>query len=289
MARTARAATASTEAEETSATKERSSGVQSLERAFALLEEIGRHPEGIGLADLSKQVSLHNSTTFHLVKTLVSLGYARQSPETKRYHVGRMVYGLAASSMDEIELVNVATPILEALAETTGESTHLALRAGADVIIAARCSGPGAFQLSDRTRGARPAHATALGKVLLAALSPQQADKLISSREMTALTPKTITDPERFRAELERVRATQVAFDDCEFNIEVRCIAVPVQDYSGETVAAIGLSGPVWRLSFQALHDLTPKVAQAAKQLSDELGARNLGPRLVSAALASSR
>lgn len=284
MARAAQAAKAGAEDDDAPSTKERSSGVQSLERAFGLLEEIARHPEGIGLADLSKQVGLHNSTTFHLVKTLTSLGYARQSPETKRYHVGRMVYGLAASSMDEIELVNIATPILEALAEETGESTHLAVRAGADVIIAARCSGPGAFQLSDRTRGARPAHATALGKVLLAALTPAQADKLLSSRELTAMTPKTITDIDRFRVELERVRATQVAFDDCEFNLEVRCIAVPVHDYSGKTIAAIGLSGPVWRLSFQALHDLTPKVVQAAGQLSAELGARDLAPRLVSAA-----
>src|SRR5215475_7095606 len=63
-------------------------GVQSLGRAFAILEEVARHRDGIGLAELSKRVGLHNSTTFHLAKTMVALGYIRQERESKRYRVG---------------------------------------------------------------------------------------------------------------------------------------------------------------------------------------------------------
>ena len=85
-------------------------GVQSLGRAFAILEEVARHREGIGLADLSKLVGLHNSTTFHLAKTMVSLGYLRQEKDSKRYRVGRPLFALAAGALDEIEMVNVATP-----------------------------------------------------------------------------------------------------------------------------------------------------------------------------------
>src|SRR5882757_11031145 len=69
-------------------------GVQSLGRAFAILEEVARHREGIGLADLSKLVGLHNSTTFHLAKTMVSLGYIRQEKDSKRYRVGRPLFAL---------------------------------------------------------------------------------------------------------------------------------------------------------------------------------------------------
>ena len=87
-------------------------GVQSLGRAFAILEEVARHREGIGLAELSKLVGLHNSTTFHLAKTMVSLGYLRQEKDTKRYRVGRPLFALAASALDEIEMVNVATLFL---------------------------------------------------------------------------------------------------------------------------------------------------------------------------------
>ncbi|HSV22023.1 MAG TPA: helix-turn-helix domain-containing protein, partial [Xanthobacteraceae bacterium] len=90
-------------------------GVQSLGRAFAILEEVARHREGIGLADLSKLVGLHNSTTFHLAKTLVSLGYMRQEQDSKRYRVGRPLFVLAANALDEIEMVKLAMPVLEDL------------------------------------------------------------------------------------------------------------------------------------------------------------------------------
>ena len=134
------------------------SGIQSLGRAFAILEEVARHREGIALADLSKRVGLHNSTAFHLVKTMVSLGYIRQEKDTKRYRVGRPLFALAASSLDEIEMVNVATPVLEDLSLETGESSHFAVRMGDSVVVIARTSGPGAFQLTDRVGVVRPAH-----------------------------------------------------------------------------------------------------------------------------------
>src|SRR5882757_5602206 len=125
-------------------------GIQSLGRAFALLEEVARHREGIGLAELSKLVGLHNSTTFHLAKTMVTLGYLRQERDSKRYRVGRPLFALAASALDEIEMVNLATPILEDLSRETGESGHFAVRMGDSVIVIARTSGAGAFQLTDR-------------------------------------------------------------------------------------------------------------------------------------------
>src|SRR6202140_5645342 len=149
-------------------------GVQSLGRAFAILEQVARHREGIGLAELSKLVGLHNSTTFHLAKTMVSLGYIRQERDSKRYRVGRPLFALAAGSLDEIEMVNVATPILEDLSRETGESGHFAVRMGDAGVVIARPSGPGACQLTDRVGVVRPAHSTALGKVILAALRPDQ-------------------------------------------------------------------------------------------------------------------
>src|SRR5882757_1173256 len=81
-----------------------SSGVQSLVRAFGILEEIARHQNGINLADLSKAVGLHNSTAFHLVRTMATLGYVRQNADNKRYYVGNRVFGLAANCSTELEL-----------------------------------------------------------------------------------------------------------------------------------------------------------------------------------------
>ena len=250
-------------------------GVQSLGRAFAILEEVARNREGIGLAELSKRVGLHNSTTFHLVKTIVSLGYIRQDRETKRYRVGRPLFALAASSLDEIEMVSVATPILEDLSLKTGESAHFGVRMADAVVVIARTGGPGAFQLTDRVGVIRPANCTALGKVILAALRPDQLDRYIKRTELKVMTPKSIANPKTLLQEIENVRRSGMAFDDGEFDPEIRCVAVPVKDFTGQVVGALGISSPIWRVSMQALQTRGKIVQSAADRLSTEFGARS--------------
>jgi IclR family transcriptional regulator, KDG regulon repressor len=249
-------------------------GIQSLGRAFAILEEVARHRDGIGLAELSKRVGLHNSTTFHLVKTMVSLGYVRQEKDSKRYRVGRPLFALAASSLDEIEMVNVATPVLEDLARETGESSHFAVRMGDAIVVIARTSGPGAFQLTDRVGVVRPAHCTALGKIILASLSPDQLERFLQRVELKPSTEKSITDVETLLREIEEVRRSRIAFDDGEFNLEVRCVAVAVTDFTGRTVGTLGISGPIWRLSIQALQSRAKILRAAADRLSADFGAK---------------
>ena len=247
-------------------------GVQSLGRAFAILEEIARNRDGIGLAELSKRVGLHNSTTFHLVRTLVTLGYVRQMKDSKRYRIGRPLFALAANALDEIEMMTLATPLLEGLSRETGESAHFSVRMGDAVVVLARTSGPGAFQLADRVGVVRPAHCTALGKIMLAALAPEQFERYLARAELKARTPNTVTSAERLRREIAEVRRAGMAFDDGEFDTEVRCVALPVRDFSGQTIGALGISGPVWRLSIETLQKRARLVRAAADKLSAEFG-----------------
>ena len=247
-------------------------GVQSIERAFAIAEEIARNREGISLAELSKRVGLHNSTTFHLVKTMVQLGYVSQLADTRKYRIGRRMFTLAAGALDEIELVSVATPILEKLTAATGEYSHFAIRSGEQIVVVAKTAGTGIFQMVDRTGAVRPAHATALGKVLLAALSPSQLERYLATCELHKFTAKTIVEREALLREIEEVRRKGLAFDDGEFDAEARCVAVPVRDFTGRVAGAIGMSGPMWRLSLQALQEKSKYVREAAVELSAELG-----------------
>ena len=247
-------------------------GIQSLARAFSILEVVAHEREGMGLADISRRVRLHNSTTFHLVKTLTTLGYLRQIKETKRYRIGRPLFALAAGALDEIEMVSLANPVLQDLARESGESCYFAVRMGYSVVVIARTPGPGAFQLTDRIGVVRPAHCTALGKVLLAALPLDQLEIFLHEAELPAMTPKTIVDKKALRRELEEVRRARLAYDDGEFDAEVRCIAVPVRDFTGAVVGAIGLSGPIWRLSMQALQARARIVQAAAERLSADYG-----------------
>jgi DNA-binding IclR family transcriptional regulator len=251
-------------------------GVQSLGRAFAILEEVARNRDGIGLAELSKVVGLHNSTTFHLARTMVSLGYLRQEKDSKRYRIGRPLFALAASALDEIEMVNVATPVLEDLSRDTGESGHFGVRMGDAVVVIARTSGPGAFQLAERVGVVRPVHCTALGKIILASLRPDQLTRFLDRIELKPSTEKSISDLSVLQKEIEEIRRTGIAFDDAEFNPEVRCIAVPVMDFTGQVIGALGISGPIWRMSNQALQAHAKLVRAAANRLSTEFGAKSI-------------
>jgi DNA-binding IclR family transcriptional regulator len=247
-------------------------GIQSLARAFSILEEIARNRDGISLAELSKRVGLHNSTAFHLLKTMVSLGYIRQIPDGKRYRIGRPLFALAASALDETEMVSLGMPVLEELSRETGEAGHFAVRMGDAVVVIARTTGPGAFQLADRVGVVRPAHCTALGKVILAALRPDQLDRFLERTELVPSTAKSITEVETLKRNIDQVRLTGLAYDDGEFNSEVRCIAVPVKNFTGQVIGAIGISGPIWRLTIQALQGRAATVQAAADRLSAEFG-----------------
>jgi len=182
------------------------------------------------------------------------------------------MFTLAAGAMDEIELVSVATPILEKLTGATGEYSHFAIRSGEQIVVVAKTAGTGIFQMVDRTGAVRPAHATALGKVLLAALSPSQLERYLASCELHKFTAKTISEKDALLREIEEVRRKGLAFDDGEFDPEARCVAVPVRDFTGRVAGAIGMSGPMWRLSLQALQEKSKYVREAAVELSAELG-----------------
>jgi DNA-binding IclR family transcriptional regulator len=249
-------------------------GIQSLERAFAILEQVARKQDGINLVDLSRAVGLHNSTTFHLVKTMVQLGYISQMRESKRYRIGSRLFTLAAGALEENSYLELATPVLEKLSRDTGEAAHFAIRSGNEIVLIARTAGSGMLQLSDRTGNTRPAHATALGKVLLAALPPQDLAQFLAGMEMRRYTAKTIVGREALLRELEEVRKRGIAFDDGEFDAELRCVAVPVYDFAGRVAGAIGISGPIWRLSLQALQDTARQARVSAAELSTGLGFR---------------
>ena len=246
--------------------------IQSLSRAMAILQAIAHRREGIGLSELSKAVDLHSSTTFHLVKSLVALGCARQDEVSKRYHVGPMLFGIAAAALDEVELARTAESFLDELAMKTGETSHLAIRTGHEIVVIARKEAASPFRISERTGVPRPAHATALGKVLMAAMPARNRKVMLQSLPLPALTPKTITERRRLERELTRVAEQGIGYDDGEFHPEVRCMAVPVMGFPGIVVGAIGISAPIYRLSLDDLQAQAGLLHGIADDLSAALG-----------------
>ncbi|MBI3530114.1 MAG: IclR family transcriptional regulator [Betaproteobacteria bacterium] len=247
--------------------------VQSLERAFSILESIAGSNQPLSLADLSRATGLHTSTTFHLIKTLIVLGYVIQD-EARRYRIGPRLFMQAAGAFNEVELVNLAMPHLKRLAEETGETTHLAVRADAGIAVIAKVDARSSIRSSERVGIVRPAYCTAIGKVLLSALPKEDLDAYLRSGPYEAYTPKTITTPAALREEIKRVAAAGTAYDDAEFNHELRCIAAPVRNFTQQTIAAFGISGPVWRVTLKDMQRLSTRVASIADDLSRDLGYR---------------
>lgn len=250
----------------------KSGGIQSIERAVAILDAVANHPDGISLTELSAHLGLHNSTVFHLVKTLAKLDIVEQVPDTKRYRVGGRLFMLAAGALNESALLSLATPVLERLSRQTGEAAHFAARSQHEIVLIAKTAATGLLQLSSRNGATRPAHATAVGKVLFAEVPMDDLDELLDLLTMQPLTPSTITDRDIFRKELEQVRERGVAYDDRELDEDVKCIAMPVRDFAGRCAGAIGISGPAWRLAPASLRKKTEQLRKSATELSAQLG-----------------
>ena len=254
-------------------------GVQSVRRACMLLDQVAQTPHGLSLAALSRELKLHTSTTFHIAKTLVSIGYLRQDDLTKTYRIGSSVFALASAALDEVELVNAARPVLAELGTSTGETSYFGAMAGEKLVVLAKHDGTGAIRINDRIGNVRPLHCTALGKVMLAARSEDELDAYLESATLEIFTPRTLRTKERLRAEIDEVRRTGIAFDDGEVSDELRCAAAPVSDFSGRVVGTLGISGPSWRLSIQALHKNAAILKSAAERLSATLGTLRAAPR----------
>src|SRR5262245_35111491 len=246
--------------------------IQSLRRASAILDAVARRPGGLGLSQISAEVGLHSSTAFHLIQTLVSLGFLAQLPDSRRYRIGSRLFALAAGALDETSLLALATPVLERLSTETGYACHLAIRSKQDIVVIARTAATGLLQLAGHPGATRPAHATAIGKTLLAAMPSDELDRLLGSLPLPAFTPRTLTDAHALRREIEGIRRSGLACDDCELDRDVRCLAVPILDFAGRCAAAMGISGPAWRLTPVALERLAQQLRAAAAELSGLLG-----------------
>jgi len=246
--------------------------IQSLQRALGILEFVAKIGTGVSMAAVSRNIGLHPSTTYHLVHTLTALGYLAQDGTTREYRVGSKVFQLAASAWGEIQLVKISASFLAEAAQQTGETSHLAIFEHGEVIVVDKVEGSSPIRVSERVGYPRPAHCTAIGKALLASLMETELNAFLEKKELRPYTPRTIISRELLEQELARVRDQGYALDDEEFTQGVRCVAVPLCNFTGHVVAAIGVSGPVAQVSLGRVADLAVCMKSIAHRLSRQLG-----------------
>ncbi|MEU8826681.1 IclR family transcriptional regulator [Streptomyces sp. NPDC048636] len=243
-----------------------SGGVQSLERAFDLLERMADAGGEVGLSELSTSSGLPLPTIHRLMRTLVACGYVRQQPN-RRYALGPRLIRLGESSARL--LGTWARPYLARLVEETGETANMALLDGDEVVYVAQVPSRHSMRMFTEVGRRVLPHTTGVGKALLASATPDEVRALLARTGMPPVTPKTLTTPEEFLEALHRVRETGYAVDDNEQEMGVRCLAVPVPD--SPTAAAISISGPAGRVTEEATADIVPLLKEVAVELSGAL------------------
>ncbi|MEV1011051.1 IclR family transcriptional regulator [Streptomyces sp. NPDC049881] len=243
-----------------------SGGVQSLERAFALLEHMADAGGETGLSELATSSGLPLPTIHRLMRTLVACGYVRQQPN-RRYALGPRLIRLGESAARP--LATWARPHLARLVDETGETANMALLDGDDVVYVAQVPSRHSMRMfTEVGRRVRP-HTTGVGKALLAGLPDDEVRALLARTGMPAATDRTITTPDAFLDALSAVRADGFALDDNEQEIGVRCVAVTVP--GSPTPAAISVSGPAGRVTDEATARMAPLLREVALDLATAL------------------
>jgi IclR family KDG regulon transcriptional repressor len=189
---------------------------------------------------------------------------------TGTYRLGVPLFELGSIAVLPFEPERVAGPIMSDLVRQTGETVHLGILDGYDLVYIHKITSPYALNTVTRTGKRIPAHTIAGGKAILAYHPELLAE--MTSTGMERLTPHTVTDMQELQRQVEQIRRVGYAIADEEHEMGVRAVAAPVRTESGDVMATVSLAGPVTRMPSQRLHSLAPLVISAARQISSAMG-----------------
>lgn len=256
--------------------KERESRyVQSLERALSILEVMAQNGAPVTVTDLSEKVGLKISTVHRLLTTLGHRGYVEQDPDSSKYRLGLKLLEIGNAVLSFSDIRTLARPYLEELVGQCNETANLAVLDGSDVVYIDQVESHNIIivKMFAQPGNRGPVHCTASGKALLAFLPPDKLEAVLAEIEFTRHTNETITNPEQLKKELDRIRKDGYAMDWGEMEEHVRCIAAPVFNHEGKTVASISVSGPSNRItSYYMKNELADMVKRKAAKISFQMG-----------------
>ena len=236
-------------------------------RVVAVLNAFGVDDVALGVSELSRRTGLPKSTVARLVAGLTAHGLLMRTGDKVR--LGLRLFELGQLVPVNRDLREAAAPFMADLHEATRQVVHLAVLEGTEVVYLDILRGKDSPALPSRVGGRLPAHATGVGKAILAFSPPEVVEKLVA-RGLTRLSPRTIVVPALLYRELERIREEGVAYDREESSLGVVCAASPIFNAEGSPVGALSISGWSSRMN---LDRMAPAVRTAALALSRTLNA----------------
>jgi IclR family pca regulon transcriptional regulator len=244
--------------------------VLSLERGLQVIRSFGHDAARMTLSDVARRTGLSRAAARRFLLTLTELGYV--TFDGKRFSLTPRVLGLGYAYLSSFTIVDLSQPFLERVSERLHESCSISVLDRRDIVYVARVPARRIMSVSISIGTRLPAHATSMGQVLLAALSPERLDNYFRDVELASFTAHTVTDEAELRALLKRVAAQGYSIADQELEAGLRSIAVPVRDRSGSVVAAMNVSAHAARASMADLvRNFLPELRRAAADLTAAL------------------
>lgn len=245
---------------------------QSLERGLRVLSAVAAYSGASSLVEVARRTGLHRSTTHHLLKALVGMGYLHQDPTSRGYEPTAQLFQLTGQSWTPEQLAEVAKPYVAELTRRSEEGASLAAYRDGVVTIVAKRDSDSPVRVVQDLGTQRPIHATAVGKAILAWLPEIEQLGLLDHAPFERFTPRTVVERAVLEREIARIRAVGHALDDEEHVEGIRCIAAPVFGSGGRVVASLCVLGPKSRMTRRKLRDLRRPLSAVARALSERLG-----------------
>lgn len=242
----------------------------SVKKAFQILKLISDTEGGLGISELAKSLGIGKSTVHGITSALEALGTIRRDPMTKRYILGFTLFELGRSAYSQIDLRELARPVMEELMEKAQESVFLGALNGDHVTILDIVESRQDLKITSPIGTTIPLPAAATGKVFLAALEEEKALEIIKTKGLRRYTENTITDPDQYLQEIRRVREQGYATDYEEYMAGVRAIVSPIRGHRN-------LISAIWIVGFKASMDdrkmkaLIGATKEAAEEISRKI------------------
>jgi IclR family transcriptional regulator, KDG regulon repressor len=248
--------------------------VPAVARAFDILEAFLSGAGPLSVPELAARLRLPRSSAHELVNTLAARGYLHAlEDQPNKFILGLRVFELGSIYAAGLDLPREGRHVARVVSAACNETVHLAVLDQTEVVYIAKVDSTQAVRMVSAVGRRLPAHCTAVGKMLLSGLSDQELiARYAHAKPLAAMTLNSITSLVRLRRELAVIRARGLAFDDCESNIDVRCVAAAVYDRDGQMAAAMSISVPVARMRPKRREELAALVKQGAQDLSRRLG-----------------
>ncbi|WP_028060336.1 IclR family transcriptional regulator domain-containing protein [Candidatus Solirubrobacter pratensis] len=244
--------------------------IQSLERGLAIIRAFGPHAPEQTVTELAAKTALTRATARRFLITLIELGYVETDGRT--FRLTPRVLELGYSFLSGLGFPDVALPHLERLVARVDESSEASVLDGDDIVYVARVPSTAVMTIAVNVGGRMPAHATSMGKVLLASLTDAELESYLEHAALTRYLPRTVTDRDELRAQLMEVRAVGYAVVDQELEEGLVAVAAPVRTRGGRVIGAINLSTHVARRSADSVRaELVEPLLATARAIEADL------------------